>query len=102
MTASPAPTPSSSQPTTFPARRTMSVPSVAYSTADSAPPRLATLSAVTRSFHTTTVRTAPASERAAVVTHVAVSTAGAVAAREAASTPAAAARRDLVAGAPAT
>src|SRR5215470_10200263 len=100
MTASPAPTPSSSQPTTFPARRTISVPSVAYSTGDSAPPRLDTLSAVTRSFHVTMVRIAAASESTAVVTHVAVSAAGAVAARAAATPPAAAARRDRVAGGP--
>ena len=64
--------PSRNQPITLPARRTTSAPSVAYSTAEGAAPRLLTLSEVTMVSHAMTESTAPASDTAVTETHAAV------------------------------
>ena len=74
MMAKPVPSPSRSQPITLPARRTTSVPSVAYRTAAGAAPRLVILSEITRSPNARTVSTAPASDTAVTRTHAAAVT----------------------------
>src|SRR5262245_12619852 len=65
----PAPMPSRNQPITLPARRTTTAPSVAYSTAEGAPARLATVSEVARWPDAMTVSTTPASESTATEDH---------------------------------
>jgi hypothetical protein len=74
MMARAAPSPSSNQPLTLPARRTTSVPSVAYRTAAGAAHRLVTLSEIARSPNARTVSTAPASDTAVTRTHAAAVT----------------------------
>ena len=69
MTARPAPSPSSSQPTTLPARRTTTAPRVAYNTAAGAELSCDTASFVTRSLQARTVSTAPASDSAVTEAH---------------------------------
>src|SRR5215471_12917628 len=60
MTAVPAPTPSTNQPITLPARRTTSAPSVAYRIAAGAVAKLEIVSEVARGPDARTVSTAPA------------------------------------------
>src|SRR5215472_4388121 len=67
MTAMPAPTPSTNQPITLPARRTTSAPSVAYRIAAGAVARLEIV--VTRGSDVRTVSTAPASATSATAHH---------------------------------
>src|SRR5438045_2559249 len=69
MTAVPAPTPSTSQPITLPARRTTSAPSVAYRTAAGAAAKLEIVSEVTRGPDARTVSTAPARESTVTENH---------------------------------
>ena len=63
--------PSRNQPITLPARRTTTAPSVAYSTAEGAELRLATVSEVARWPHAMTVSTTPASDTAVTEAHAA-------------------------------
>src|SRR5215471_6439145 len=81
MTAMPAPTPSTNQPITLPARRTTSAPSVAYRIAAGVVVRLEIV--VTRGSDARTVSTAPASATTVTANHAIV-----------------VARREWVAGAP--
>jgi len=63
--------PSRNQPITLPARRTTSAPSVAYSTAEGTPARLATVSEGTRWPDAMTVSTTPARVTAVTETQAA-------------------------------
>ena len=63
--------PSRNQPITLPARRTTSAPSVAYSTAEGAPPRVLTMSEVFRWPDAMTVSTTPARVTAVTETQAA-------------------------------
>src|SRR5262252_7079557 len=69
MTAVPAPTPSTNQPITLPARRTTSAPSVAYRIAAGAVAKLEIVSEVARGPDARTVSTAPASATSATTHH---------------------------------
>src|SRR5215468_9698206 len=69
MTAVPAPTPSTNQPITLPARRTTSAPSVAYRTAAGAARKLEIVSEVIKGPDARTVSTAPASASTVTADH---------------------------------
>src|SRR5262252_5305716 len=69
MTAVPAPTPSTNQPITLPARRTTSAPSVAYRIAAGAVAKLEIVSEVVKGPDARTVSTAAASASTATANH---------------------------------
>src|SRR5690242_2802435 len=71
MTAVAAPTLSTNQPITLPARRTTSAPSVAYRIAAGVVAKLDIVSEVARAPDARTVSTAPASESTATANHAA-------------------------------